>query len=120
MGSFVQLSAAAQPDFSISASPATQTVVATMSTSYTVTVSAIAGFTGTATMSVSGLPTGSTASFNPPTVTGSGSSALAVNTAVSTPLGNYTLTITAVSGGITHTANVNLMVVGAPAPPIVP
>jgi len=120
VGSFVQVSAAAQPDFSLSASPATQTVVATMGTSYTVAVSAIAGFTGTATMSVSGLPTGSMASFNPATVTGSGSSTLTVNTAVSTPLGSYTLTITAVSGGITHTANVNLMVVGAPASPIGP
>ena len=120
VGSFVQLSAAAQPDFSISASPATQTVVAAMSTSYTVTVSAIAGFTGKATMSVSGLPTGSTAGFNPATVTGSGSSTLAVNTAVTTPLGNYTLTIIGVSGGTTHTVNVNLMVVGAPALPIGP
>jgi hypothetical protein len=120
VASFVQIGTAVQPDFSISVSPASQTVVATTSTSYNVTVNPNAGFAGTVTMSVSGLPTGSTASFNPAAVTASGSSTLVVNTSLTTPLGNYKLTITGVSGGTTHTANVSLMVVGAPSPPIVP
>ncbi|PYY14855.1 MAG: hypothetical protein DMG61_08580 [Acidobacteria bacterium] len=97
VGTFVQISPSAQPgDFSFSASPATQTVVASRSTTYTISVSPIAGFTGTVSMSVSGLPAGSTATFNPQAVSGAGSSTLTVNTGVLTPLGNYPLTITGV------------------------
>ena len=118
VGSFVQVAASGPiGDFSLSASPATQTVVAGTSTSYTITVSPAGGFTGTVTMSVSGLPAGSTASFTPPTVSGSGSATLTVNTGILTPLGNYQLTITGVSGSTSHSANVNVMVVGAPAVP---
>jgi hypothetical protein len=118
VGTFVQLTSAAQPaDFSLSASPATQTVIASQSTTYTVKVNAIAGFTGTVTMSVSGLPAGSTATFNPTTVSGAGSTTLTVSTGLMTPLGNYPLTITGTSGTTSHTANVNVMVVGAPSPP---
>lgn len=120
VASFVQIGTPVQSDFSLSASPASQTVVASTGTSYTVTVNPSGGFAGTVTMSVSGLPSGSTASFNPAAVTGSGSSTMVVNTSLTTPLGNYTLTITGVSGGTTHSANVSLMVVGAPPPPIVP
>ena len=120
VGTFVQISPSAQPgDFSLSASPATQTVVASRSTTYTISVSPIAGFTGTVSMSVSGLPAGSTATFNPQAVSGAGSSTLTVNTGVLTPLGNYPLTITGVSGGTSHAANVNMMVIGAPAPPVI-
>lgn len=121
VGAFVQVSASVQPDFSLSANPATQTVVAGMSTTYTAQVTPNSGVAATVTMSVSGLPAGSTASFNPSAVSGAGSSTLTVNTSLLTPLGNYTLTITGVSGGISHSADVNLMVVGAPAaPPIGP
>ena len=116
VGAFVQVSAAAQQDFSLSANPATQTVVAGMSTTYTVNVSPAAGFSGSVTMSVSGLPAGTTASFSPQAVSGAGSSTLTVSTSLLTPLGSYPLTITGVSGGTSHSANVNLMVIGAPPP----
>ncbi len=53
-------------DFSLSASPATQTVVQGNGTSYTVTVSPSNGFTGSVGFSVSGLPSGANATFNPP------------------------------------------------------
>ena len=120
IGSFVQISASPQPgDFSLSAAPASQTVVASRSTTYTITINPIAGFNGTVNMSVSGLPQGSTANFNPAAVSGAGSSTLIVNTGVLTPLGNYSLTITGVSGGTSHTTSVNLMVIGVPAPPAI-
>ena len=109
-----------QSDFSLSSSPASQTVIASQSTSYTVAVGAIAGFTGTVNLSVSGLPPASAASFNPPIVTGAGSSTMVVSTDISTPLGNYSLTITGASGTTAHSATVNLMVVGAPVSPIGP
>ena len=61
-------------------------------------------------LSVSGLPTGATASFNPASVTTSGSSTLTVSTATTTPAGTYTLTITGTSGSLSHTATVTLVV----------
>jgi hypothetical protein len=101
-----------QSDFSLSASPASQTVVQGSGTSYTATVTAGTGFSGTVSLSVNGLPAGATASFSPASVTNSGSSTLSVSTSTSTPTGSYPLTITATSGSLTHTANVTLIVSG--------
>jgi len=121
VGSFVQLSTATQQigDFSISVSPASQMVVAGTSTNYTVAINPISGFTGTVNLSVSGLPAGATASFNPPAVSTSGSSTLSIKTSLSTPFGNYSLTITGMSSGTSHTANTTLMVIGGPAMPLI-
>ncbi len=107
-------SAPATPDFSISASPASQTVTQGINASYTVSVTASGGFTAAVTFSVSGLPAGATASFNPTSVTGSGNSTLTVTTGSSTPAGTYTLTIAGTSGSLQHTTTVTL-VVSAPA-----
>ena len=100
------------PDFSLSASPASRTVVQGGGTSFTATVSAGTGFSGTVSLSVSGLPTGAAGSFNPASIATSGSSTLSVSTSSSTPAGSYPLTITATSGTLTHTANVTLVVSG--------
>ncbi len=106
----VSLVVNAPPDFSISASPSSQTVTAGQSTTYSVTVSAINGFTGTVTLSASGLPSGATGSFTPTSVATSGTSTLAVTTASSTPAGTYTLTITGTSGTLVHSTTVSLVV----------
>ena len=100
------------PDFGISATPSSQTVAQGNATTYTTSISALNGFTGTAALSMSGLPTGATASFNPTSVTGSGSSTLTVVTASTTPAGTYPLTITGVSGTLSHSAAVTLVVQG--------
>jgi hypothetical protein len=96
------------PDFSISATPASQTVKQGASTSYTATISPINGFSGQVSLSVSGLPTGATGTFgtNPATTT----SALSITTLSTTPAGTYTLTITGTSGSLTHTTTVSLTV----------
>jgi hypothetical protein len=99
-----------QPDFSLSASPASQTVAQGGGTSYVATVTAGTGFSGTVSLSVSGLPAGATSSFSPVSISTSGSSTLSVSTSSSTAPGNYPLTITASSGALTHTANVTLVV----------
>jgi hypothetical protein len=110
VATFVQLTAAtAPPDFSVSATPSSQTVAPATGTSYTVNVAPSNGFTGSVSFSVSGLPSGATASFTPSSVSGSGSSTLAVSLS-STPTGTYPLTITATSGTLTHTAQVTLVV----------
>jgi len=113
---FVQLGAQAQtqPDFSVSATPSSQSVVQGNSTSYTINVAASNGFTGTVGLSVSGLPQGAAASFNPNSITTSGSSTFTVSTSSTTPVGSYPLTITATSGSLLHTATTTL-VVNAPA-----
>ena len=99
-----------QPDFSLSASPASRTVVQGGGTSFTATVTAGTGFSGTVSLSVNGLPAGASASFNPASISTSGSSTLSVSTSSSTAPGSYPLTIRATSGAITHTANVTLVV----------
>ena len=102
--------AATGPDFSIAASPASQTVTQGGGTSYTATVTASGGFTGVVSFSVSGLPSGASASFNPTSVTGSGSSTMSVSTSSTTPAGTYTLTITGTSGTLSHSTTVRLVV----------
>src|SRR4029077_18297508 len=98
-------------DFSVSATPSTQSVAPGGSTTYTVTVGSLGGFSGTVGLGVSGLPGGNTtAGFNPTSVTGSGTSTLTVNTTTATPGGTYTLTISGTSGSTPHTASVSLAV----------
>ena len=97
-------------DFSISAAPPSQSVPKGLSTSYTVTVTPSGGFNGVVTFGVSGLPGNATGTFNPPSVTGSGSSTLTVATKKSTPKGTFTLTITGTSGSLTHSTTVTLIV----------
>src|SRR5205814_1911174 len=98
-----------QPDFSLSASPSSRTVAQGGGTSFTATVTGGTGFSGTVSLSVSGLPRRANASFSPSSIT-SGSSTLNVSTMRKTPTGTFTLTISATSGGLTHTQQVTLTV----------
>lgn len=104
------VTSAPQPDFSLSATPSSRSVVAGTGTTYSTTVAALNGYSGTVSFSVSGLPTGASGSFSPATVTGTGSSTLTVSTSSTTPAGTYPLTITATDGTLTHVASVSLVV----------
>lgn len=98
------------PDFSVSASPSSQNITIGNNTTYTATVSPTNGFTGTVTLSVSGLPAHVGGSFSPSTITGgSGSSTLSITTATNSPSGTYTLTVTGVSGTLTNSTTVSLL-----------
>src|SRR4029077_12980826 len=101
------------PDFTVSGSPSTQTVIQGNAATYTTTIGSLNGFGGVGTLAASGLPTGGTAGFSPATVTGAGNSTLTVTTTGSTPAGTSTLTITGTSGSVTHTATVTLTVTAA-------
>jgi N,N-dimethylformamidase beta subunit-like protein len=96
------------PDFTLSASPSSQTVLQGGSTSYGVTIGRTGGFAGLVSLSVTGLPAGANGTFTPNPATAS--STLSVTMDTSTPTGTYPLTITGVSGTLTHTATVSLIV----------
>jgi hypothetical protein len=100
--------AATKPDFSLSASPASLTVKQGANGSSTITETPSGGFTGSVTLSVSGLPAGVTAGIatNPTTSNG-----VVTFTASSTAtVGTATVTITGVSGSLTHTTTVSLTI----------
>jgi len=111
VATFVQLTATTAPaDFSVSATPSSQTVAPASGTNNTVSVTPSNGFTGNVTFGVSGLPSGATASFSPSSVSGSGSSTMTISTSSLTPAGTYQLTITGTSGTLTHSTQVTMVV----------
>ena len=61
-------------------------------------------------LSASGLPSGVTASFNPTSITSSGTATLTLTTNSTAPGGTYPITVTGASGSITHSATVTLAV----------
>jgi len=97
-------------DFSISASPSSRTVTRGSSTTYSVTVTLLSGLTQLVSLSVSGLPSGASSSFNPASGYPSFVSTLTISTSVSTPADTYTLTITGSEGGTTRQTTVQLVV----------
>jgi len=101
------------PDFTVAATPSSQSVVQGSSTTYNTTVTAVNNFARTVNFNVSGLPPGATGSFNPTSVANSGSSTLTVLTASTTSTGTYPLTISGTSGTTTHSTNVSLTVSAA-------
>jgi hypothetical protein len=109
--SYAVLAAASKPDFSVAASPSSQTVSPGGKTTYGVSVSRLSGFTGSVSLSVSGLPAGTGSSFSVnPIGSSQSSSVLTVNTSSSTPAGSYTLAIKGTSGNISHSTSVSLVV----------
>ncbi|HYY45526.1 MAG TPA: hypothetical protein VE951_00550, partial [Candidatus Angelobacter sp.] len=88
----------ASPDYSLSVTPSSQSVARGGTTSYTVTTTELNGFSGSVTLSVSGLPNRASGSFNPNPATTS--SVLTIATSRPTHPGTYTLTITGTSGGL--------------------
>ena len=97
------------PDYGLSVN-GTQTVTPGAAASYTVGVAPSNGFNSTVALSVTGLPAGTTANFNPASISGSGNSTLQVLTSNATPSGTYQLTVSGVSGSLTHTATTQLVV----------
>ena len=115
---FVAVSpAATSADFVITASPALRAATPGSSAQYAITVTPLAGFSGTVNLSASGLPTGASANFNPSFLIFSGPAAqnatLTVTTTGATPLGDHLITINAVAGTTMHTSQVTLKTISA-------
>jgi uncharacterized repeat protein (TIGR03803 family) len=100
------------PNFSISASPSSQSVKAGSSATYVATVTASGGFDGVVSFSARGLPSGATASFSPASISGSGSSTMTVTTKSATRTGStsFTITGTGPNGSPVHSTTVTLTV----------
>jgi subtilisin family serine protease len=103
------------PDFSVLASPSSQSVTAGNGASYSVTVGALNGFTGDVALTVTGLPASvGSASLTPAVVTDAGTSQLAISTSVTAAPGSYPLTVTGTSGSTSHSSPVTLVVSAPP------
>ena len=95
------------PSFTIS-SPGSMTVGQGSTVSTPVPISESYGFLGAINLSVSGLPSGVTASFSPNPATGN--SVLTISATGSAPVGTSVVTITGISGKVTATASFPLAI----------
>src|SRR6266849_4832802 len=97
-----------QPSFTLSASPTSLTFVQGVSGSTTITVTPQNGFSGSVSLSASGLPSGVTASFSPNPATAASTLTLTVGSTAAT--GTVTVTVTGTSGSLTNTTTISLAV----------
>ncbi len=102
------------PDFSLSASPSSQTTLQGGAATYQITVNRTGGFSGSVSFFATTPPnapplTGMTAQFSPLATTGNSTQGT-MTTSSTTPPGNYTVLFEGISGNLTHTTPVNLTV----------
>jgi hypothetical protein len=105
------------PDFSVSTSPGSQSIVAGNTATYSVTVAPINGFSGSVSLSASGLPAGASPTFNANPVSIVGASvtpSLTISTNTAVPAGTYNFNVTGQSGTLTHQSGASLTVSAAP------
>jgi hypothetical protein len=103
------------PDFALSTNPTSVNVTQGSTANSAITITRTGGFTGGVALSAGGLPTGVTASFNPASVTGTGSTVTFSASATAT-LGPAAVTITGAGGGLTRATTINLTVSAQPTP----
>ncbi len=104
--------------FTLSVLPSTLSVAQGNNGTSTITAADIGGFTGSVSLTASGLPSGVTASFNPNSTTST--STLTLTASGSATTGTAAVTVTGTSGSLTQTAQINLTVTtGGGAPTIV-
>jgi cellulase/cellobiase CelA1 len=102
------------PNFALSAAPASVSVAQGGTGASTITVAPSGGFAGSVALSASGLPAGVTAAFNPASTTGT--SALTFTASSTATIGTSTITVTGVSGTLTHTTTIRLSVTAVQTP----
>ena len=112
----ISLTVNAAPNYTLSASPSSLTIVQGSSGTSTITVTPQNGFTGNVSLSASGLPSGVTAAFNPSSTASTSTLTLTANSSATS--GTASVTITAVSGSLMSTTTVTLTVTFAPNSPL--
>ncbi len=98
-------------DFSVSLSPATQSVNSGSSVAFTVTTALTNGSVPSINLSVSGLPTGVTGSFDQSTLAAGGSTLLHLTAAGGAAAADQEFAVTGSASAGTHTASSGLVVV---------
>jgi hypothetical protein len=98
--------------FTISASPSSLNIAQGHQGTSTITTAISGGFSSAITLSVSGVPTGTTVSFspNPIPAPGSGNSTMTITVGANTPPGTYPLTVNGSGGGSQQNTTVMLTV----------
>jgi hypothetical protein len=103
------------PTFALSASPAALAVNRGANGTSTISLARTA-FTGSVAFSVSGLPSGVTASFSPTSTTGN-SVTITLSASTTAAIGASTLTVTGTSGSLSRTTTLSLTVNGGGTDP---
>ncbi|MFB0514877.1 MAG: DUF2460 domain-containing protein [Candidatus Bathyarchaeia archaeon] len=107
-------------DFSISADPTSLTVQVGGSDTSTITITSLEGFSDQVDLTISGVPSGVTASFDPPTVTpppdASADSTMTLEVGATATPDVYTLTVTGTSGALSHDVSISLTIAPAAVP----
>ena len=106
---------ATQPSFALNVAPTSHTVAKGQDASYKVSVVRSGGFAGPVQLSVSGLPSGATASYDVNPVPSTGTDSILTVDTDAANTGTFALTITGTSGSLTRTSGATL-VVNAPTP----
>ncbi len=105
----------AAPDFTLDVSPPAREVSVSGIATYTVEVGQILDYSDNVTLTITGLPGHSQASFTPPNAAAPFTAGLNVTTTLSTPEGVYDLTIVGTAGdGTQHSDQVQLTVYPSP------
>ncbi len=108
----VSLSGVGQ-SFTLSASPNPVTIAQGSQGTSTITITPLSGFSGSVTLTASGLPNGVTATFNPNPATSS--STLTLTAGVTAATGTVTVTVTGTCASLTQTTTISLTVNAAPS-----
>jgi uncharacterized membrane protein len=108
----VTLTVTDPPDYTISANPPAVSVAQGGQGNSTITTTIIGSFNNAINLSASGVPSGTTVTFNPNQIAapGNGSSYMTINVGASTALGSYPITVTGSGGGVRHSTTVTLTV----------
>ncbi|PYX87071.1 MAG: hypothetical protein DMG67_20005, partial [Acidobacteria bacterium] len=103
---------AAAPNFTVSASPTSVSVVQVSSGTSTISTTISGGFNSAVSLAASGLPSGVTASFSPASIAapGNGISTVTLSASGTATTGVANVTVTASGGGVTHTTTISLTV----------
>src|SRR5882724_5506405 len=100
------------PEFSLAATAPSGPTGAGGTAGFQVEASALRGFTGNITLSVTGLPQGATAQFSPTVINGgSGPATLTITTLPNTTAGQYPLVIEGISSVVSHVVSSPLTIV---------
>jgi len=99
------------PDFSLTANPTSLSIRQGNSGTTKITVNAIGGYKGLATLSASGLPTGMTSAFSPTSLNAGSSSTMTIRTSRTTPQGTYSIIVSGTgTSGLIRTTTVKVTV----------